>query len=90
MIRHLHKILHASKCQLGILSSGQPAHYLAPEWATHIGRTPEGAYHWLERNSVVESDSVLHYFPDAGRTEFTGHVDSWACSGYVNPLDVTH
>lgn len=55
-------------------TTGNPKITDAPEWAYFIGRTPEGAWHWLEKESEVETDYSDEYFPDAGKTEFTGFI----------------
>jgi pyruvate/2-oxoglutarate dehydrogenase complex dihydrolipoamide dehydrogenase (E3) component len=57
----------------------------APKWATHLGRTHEGGYHWLEKHSEVETKHSDRYFPNAGKTEFTGHHDGKGGKGYVEP-----
>lgn len=80
--RAVNKIKNA----LGITSKGEPDHKTAPKWATHIGRTHEGVYHWLSSHSVVEKPNHNRYFPDAQRTQFTGHLDQKPGPGFVKEL----
>ena len=63
----------------------KPSWKSAPKWATHLGRTHEGGYHWLEKHSPVETKDSDHYFPHAGKTQFTGHHDNKGGQGYVEP-----
>lgn len=48
----------------------------APKWAKAVGKTPEGAWHWLEKEGPVEDDAHDFYFPLSGKTEFSGFVES--------------
>lgn len=53
-------------------TNDKPAVKHAPKWATALGQTPEGAWHWLEKTGPLETDYSDSYFPDSGKTEFTG------------------
>lgn len=79
-------VVRTAKHIMGIMSKGEPDHKTAPKWATHIGRTHEGAYHWLDKHSEVEKDNSDKYFPSAGRTKFTGHKDEQQGKGFVKKL----
>jgi len=65
---------------------GKPILKDAPKWAKYLGKTPEGAYHWLEKDSSVEMPNNPNYFPEAGKTEFTGFSDQKSGEGWVKPL----
>jgi len=66
-------------------TEGEPNHKDAPKWATHIGKTPEGHYHWLEKHSELENNKSDSYFPNAGKTQYTG-FHSKPGKGHVKPL----
>ena len=65
---------------------GKPILKDAPKWAKYLGKTPRGEYHWLEKKSDVETPKTLKYFPDAGKTEFTGFSDRKEGEGWVKSL----
>lgn len=68
-------------------TKGKPSLKDAPKWAKFIGKTPEGAYHWLEKNSPVQNEKSDKYFPKAGRTEFSGFEDMPDKGlGFVKPI----
>jgi len=67
---------------------GAPKASQAPRWATHVGQTPAGAYHWLSNETPVETDDSDQYFPLANKTEFTGYMGKRNRAGAVEPIDI--
>jgi len=67
-------------------TTGAPKSSQAPVWATHVGQTPEGAYHWLSNETPVETDDSEQYFPLATKTEFTGYMGQRNKAGVVEPI----
>lgn len=64
-------------------TKGKPDWKKAPKWATHLGRTHEGAFHWLDKNTELTNKSSDSYYPNAGKIKFSGHVDTKKGIGYV-------
>jgi hypothetical protein len=64
-------------------TKGKPDWKKAPKWATHLGRTHEGAFHWLDKNTALTNKSSDSYYPNAGKIKFSGHVDTKKGIGYV-------
>jgi hypothetical protein len=58
-------------------TKGKPNPKNAPKWATALGQTPQGAWHWLEKEGPVETPDSDRYFPLSGKTEFTGFVGEY-------------
>jgi hypothetical protein len=69
-----------------LLGREKPLKALAPKWATHVGKTPEGAWHWLSGDTAVESGNSDRYFPQADRTMYTGASEKKRSPGLVIPL----
>lgn len=59
------------------ITKGKPNLKNAPRWAKALGQTPEGAWHWLEKNGPIETNNSNNYFPLSGKTEFTGFVSKY-------------
>lgn len=55
--------------------TGKPSAKSAPTWAKYVGKTPLGAWYWLEKNGNVELNNNDNYFSDCGKTKFTGFID---------------
>ena len=53
-------------------TKGKPDPKNAPRWASALGQTPQGAWHWLEKDGPLETPDSDRYFPLSGKTEFTG------------------
>ena len=53
-------------------TKGKPDPKNAPGWASALGQTPQGAWHWLEKDGPLETPDSDRYFPLSGKTEFTG------------------
>lgn len=64
-------------------TKGSPNPKNAPKWATAVGQTPEGAWHWLQKAGPVETPDSDSYFPKSGRTEFTGFESEAKFGGKV-------
>ena len=72
------------------ITKGKPNPKNAPKWATALGQTPYGAWHWLEKDGPLETSDSDRYFPLSGKTEFTGFVSEYEDERLmVDPLD-TH
>jgi len=56
-------------------TDSRPTGKEAPDWAHFMAQTAEGAWHWLSNKSDIVGNSDS-YFPDAGKTEFSGFVSS--------------
>jgi len=56
-------------------TDSRPTGKEAPNWAHFMAQTAEGAWHWLANKSAIVGNSDS-YFPDAGKTEFSGFVSS--------------
>lgn len=65
------------------VTNGRPKVAEAPKWATCIGQTPEGAWHWLSNETEVETSDSDDYFPNAERTEFAGYKSRGTKEGGV-------
>lgn len=64
----------------------KPTKINAPKWAKFLGRTNEGAFHWLSNDSVLDKPNSNKYFPDAKKVEFSGFVDPKSGKGYVEEI----
>lgn len=58
-------------------TKGKPDPKNAPQWATALGQTPQGAWHWLEKDGPTETPDSDRYFPLSGKTGFTGFVSEY-------------
>ena len=58
-------------------TKGKPDPKNAPQWATALGQTPQGAWHWLEKDGPTVTPDSDRYFPLSGKTEFTGFVSEY-------------
>jgi hypothetical protein len=68
--------------KLGVkVTQGKPNPKNAPRWATSLGQTPQGAWHWLEKKGPLETPDSDRYFPLSGKTEFTGFVSDYEQQG---------
>jgi hypothetical protein len=68
--------------KLGVkVTQGKPNPKNAPRWATSLGQTPQGAWHWLEKKGPLETPDSDRYFPLSGKTEFTGFVSDYEEKG---------
>lgn len=54
---------------------GKPDFRNKPKWANFLKRTPTGEWHWLEKDSIIDSGFHDEYFPYAGKTEFSGYIE---------------
>ena len=57
-------------------TNGKPNMKNAPGWATAMGKTPLGAWFWLEKVGVAETNSFDRYFPNSGKIEFAGYLET--------------
>jgi len=61
--------------KLGVkVTQGEPNMKHAPKWASTAKQTPEGAWHWVEKDGPTETPDSNSYFPHSGKTKFTGFV----------------
>lgn len=61
--------------KLGVkVTQGEPNMKHAPKWASTVKQTPEGAWHWAEKDGPTETPDSNSYFPHSGKTKFTGYV----------------
>ena len=63
--------------KLGVHSTdAKPSWKHSPKWANALGQTPQGGWHWLEKHGPVETEKDEKYFPQSGKTKYTGHYSS--------------
>jgi len=67
-------------------TKGKPTKEQAPNWAKYLGKTHEGAYHWLSNDTPVDIDNSNTYFPEAKKVEFSGFIEVKKSKGYVEKL----
>ncbi len=68
-------------------TKGKPTKKDAPSWAKYLGRTHEGAFHWLSNDTPVDTPNSNKYFPEANKTKFSGFEDKKSGKGYVEILN---
>jgi|SaaInlStandDraft_4_1057021.scaffolds.fasta_scaffold28122_2 hypothetical protein len=67
-------------------TKGKPNPSEKPDWANYLGKTPEGAYHWLSNKSVITNDTNNEYFPDANKTKFSGYMGDKSKNGSIEKI----